>query len=179
MGIDNKRYRGDYMARPFEGVFGNTAELRVMEFLLPLKELDFNISELADEVGISRPTATKVVNKFVEYNVMKISRTQSGTTYYDLNGDSPFVKLFEDLNNLIIEQMLDEDILNQIHDFWQSDIKNSRIAGKKPELIPDVSEIIGSTELPWPSPSDKDYGGMDVPFLDDDQLYGGGSNAAG
>jgi len=167
------------MTRPFEGVFGNTAELRVMEFLLPLKDLDFNISELAEEVGISRPTATKVVNKFVEYNVMKISRIQSGTTYYDLNGDSPFVTLFEDLNNLIIEQILDEETLYQIHDLWQSDNNTSRAVKKKPKILTNVSEMIVSTELSWPRPSNREYGEVDVPILSGNQSYGGGSNVAG
>jgi len=167
------------MTRPFEGIFGNTAELRVIEFLLPLKKLDFNISELAEEIGISRPTATKVVNKFVKYNVMKISRIQGGTTYYGLNSDSPFVTLFEDLNNLIIEQMLDKETLYQIHDLWKRDIKASRFVEKKLKVFPDVSEMIGLTELSWPHPSDRDYGEVDVPFLSSDQLYGGGSDVAG
>lgn len=179
MQMDLKIHGGNDMTRPFEGVFGNTAELRVMEFLLPLKDLDFNISELAEEAGISRPTATKVVNKFVEYGVMKISRTESQATYYDLNGDSPFVMLFEDLNNLIIEQMLDEEILFQIHDQCQIDSKTSQALKKKPKIPINDSSMIASTELAWPRPSSREYGELEVPFLSGDQINGGGPNVAG
>ncbi|CVK34330.1 conserved protein of unknown function [Methanoculleus bourgensis] len=42
------------MVRPFEGVFGNTCELRLLEFLLPLDGMKFNITELSEEAGVSR-----------------------------------------------------------------------------------------------------------------------------
>ena len=51
------------MALPFEGVFGNNCELRVMEFLLPLRSMEFNITELAEEAGITvRVTRTLMLS---------------------------------------------------------------------------------------------------------------------
>lgn len=47
------------MAKPFEGLLGNSGELRMIEYLLPLEGIDFNITELGEEVGVSRVTATK------------------------------------------------------------------------------------------------------------------------
>ena len=91
--------------KPFEGIFGNTCELRIIEFLLPLKGIGFNISELAEEAGVSRATAAKVINKFIGYGIMTVSREQDGTKHYKVNPGSPFVKLFEDLNNIIIEEL--------------------------------------------------------------------------
>ena len=40
----------------FEGLLGNNCELRMLEYLLPLDGMDFNITELAEEVGVSRLT---------------------------------------------------------------------------------------------------------------------------
>ncbi|MCK9278853.1 MAG: ArsR family transcriptional regulator, partial [Methanoculleus sp.] len=58
------------MTRPFEGVFGNTCELRLLEFLLPLYDMKFNVTELSEEAGVSRVTAGRVVKKFVEWGIL-------------------------------------------------------------------------------------------------------------
>jgi len=107
------------MSKPFESLLGNNCELRIIEFLLPFEGVEFNITELAREAGVSRPTADRVIKKFVEWGFMKISTTHGGTTYYELNPESPFLRLFEDFNNLIIERMLDDEELYRIHDAWQ------------------------------------------------------------
>ena len=55
------------MSAPFEGIFGDSRELRLIQFLLPTKGLEFNISELARETGISRQTMIKLVRKFEKW----------------------------------------------------------------------------------------------------------------
>jgi DNA-binding transcriptional regulator GbsR (MarR family) len=96
------------MVAPFEGLFGDTSELRTIQFLLPVSGLRFNISELARETRISRQTMMRVVAKLTKWNVLKIAGRHGGANYYALNQDSGFIKAFEDLDNLIIEQMEDE-----------------------------------------------------------------------
>jgi DNA-binding transcriptional regulator GbsR (MarR family) len=96
------------MVAPFEGLFGDTSELRTIQFLLPVSDLRFNISELARETRISRQTMMRVVAKLTKWNVLKIAGRHGGANYYALNQDSGFIKTFEDLDNLIIEQMEDE-----------------------------------------------------------------------
>ena len=43
----------DNNMKPFEGLLGNNCELRMLEYLLPLDGMDFNITKLAEEVGVS------------------------------------------------------------------------------------------------------------------------------
>jgi len=97
------------MVAPFEGLFGDTSELRTIQFLLPASGLRFNISELARETRISRQTMMRVVAKLTKWNVLKIAGRHGGANYYALNQDSGFIKAFEDLDNLIIEQMEGEE----------------------------------------------------------------------
>ena len=106
------------MRKPFEGIFGNTAELRLLEFLLPLEGIDFNITEFAEEVGISRPTAQKIVKKFLEYNILKISREHGGIKYYELNTDSPFVVLMNEINNILIARMIGPEVMREVQQYW-------------------------------------------------------------
>jgi len=105
------------MTAPFEGAFGDTSELRVIQFLLPLKGLEFNMSELARGTGISRQTIVSVMRKLLKWNVLKLTSKHGNANYYAINENSGFVEAFENLNNCIIEQLLGEDELASIADY--------------------------------------------------------------
>lgn len=99
------------MAEPFEKIFGDTSELRVIESLLPNKDRDFNITEIADESDISRQAAIPVVKKFLEWNLLKIDSKRGNANYYKVNEDSDFIKAFREINNSIITRLLGEEEL--------------------------------------------------------------------
>lgn len=107
------------MSNPFEGLLGNNSELRMLEYLLPLDGIDFNITELAEEVGVSRVTATRVAKKFAEWDVLN-STARSGVTYYSINPESPIVKNIIQFNNILIENILGDEALYEIHDYWET-----------------------------------------------------------
>ena|SRR3990167_9195241 len=107
------------MIKPFEGLLGNNCELRMLEYLLPLQGIEFNIAELAEEVGVSRVTATRIIKKFVEWGVLKLPRTVGNTTY-SINHESPIVKSIEQFNNVLIENILGDETLYEIHDYWET-----------------------------------------------------------
>lgn len=107
------------MTSPFEGLLGNNSELRMLEYLLPLDGIDFNITELAEEVGVSRVTATRVVKKFAEWGMLN-SRARAGVTYYSINPESAIVKNIEQFNNILIENILGDEALYEIHDYWET-----------------------------------------------------------
>ena len=138
------------MRKPFEGIFGNTAELRLLEFLLPLEGLSFNLSELAEEAGVSRPTSQKVVEKFVEHGIMKIAKKEGITKFYEINKSSPFVFFFEEINNSLIEEMLSEDTLIEIRRYWES--KAPKPEAFESETIDSKPEI-AKVEMDWPKPT--------------------------
>ena len=105
------------MSKPFEGLFGDGSELRLIQFMLPSKGLEFNISELARGTGVTRQTLVHVVKKLVNWNVLKIASKHGNANYYALNEDSGYVEAFESLNNCIIEQILGTEELARIADY--------------------------------------------------------------
>lgn len=136
------------MAGPFEGILGGNCELKILEFLLPLKDMDFNISELAEEAEVSRPTANNVIKKFVEWGIMEVSQRRGGNDYYQINPDSPFVIAIENFNNTIIEHILGEETLHEIHDYWKQHAPKPSAATtsveakpEMPEFSPEVSDL--------------------------------------
>ena len=132
------------MRKPFEGIFGNTSELRMLEFLLPLEGIDFNITELAEEVGISRPTAQKIVKKFLEYDILKISSEKGGVKYYELNTSSPFVRLIDEINNVLIAKMVGPEVMQEVEEYWNAQ-KESR--EKTLDLSSDIENLPISNAL--------------------------------
>lgn len=115
------------MSRPFEGLLGNNSELRMLEYLLPLEGIEFNITELAEEVGISRVTATRNIKKFVEWGILNLTRAAGATTYYSLNHESPIVKSIEQFNNTLIENILGYETLYEIHEYWETQRPHSLV----------------------------------------------------
>jgi len=102
-----------HMPRPFEGVFGNTCELRLLEFLLPLEGMEFNVTELSDEVGVSRVTAGRVVKKFVAWGILNASNRK--IPRYSINPSSPIVRALESVNNALIGQIIAEEKKEDMH----------------------------------------------------------------
>jgi len=105
------------VSAPFEKIFGDTSELRVIQFLLPMNGLEFNISDMARGADISRQALNNVVKKLLKWNVLKITSKHGNANYYALNETSGFIEAFENLNNRIIEQMLGEETLAEIADY--------------------------------------------------------------
>lgn len=104
--------------KPFEGLLGNTSELRMIEYLLPLEGVEFNLTELAEEVDLSRPSATRAVKKFVEWGLIN-SKRKGSSIYYSINLESPIIKNILQLNNLLIEKILGEETLYEIGDYLE------------------------------------------------------------
>ena len=120
------------MTNPFEGVLGNSSELRMLELLLPMHGVEFNVSELAEEVKVSRVTVTKVVKKFVEWDMLRTRRI-SNVTLYSINENSPIVKSIVQFNNRLIEHMLGEETLFEIGDYLAHRVQN--IPAHEPQIM--------------------------------------------
>ncbi len=107
------------MSKPFEGLFGNNSELRIIEYLLPLKDIEFSINELAKDVGISKIIADRNIKKFVKWGLLSLTRTTGTTSYYSVNDKSPILKCIEQFNNALIENILGDEKLYEIHEYLE------------------------------------------------------------
>ncbi|HOE52842.1 MAG TPA: hypothetical protein PKO24_04335 [Methanomassiliicoccales archaeon] len=93
--------------RPFEGILGNTVELRILERLIASPDAEFNVAELSSMTGVHRDSASKVINKFVGWNVL-VRTTKGKMDFYRLNSDEPLVVSINAFNDSLIMQMFPE-----------------------------------------------------------------------
>jgi DNA-binding IclR family transcriptional regulator len=73
-------------------VFGAHPDVRVLEFLAQHPEFDYNLSELARNADVSRPTAYKVVARLTKRGILARTRRVGASWFYRLNPASPLVK---------------------------------------------------------------------------------------
>ena len=90
---------------PFEGLFGDTPEGRLLEHFLSMPRATFSVNELLEHVDISRPTLMNKLHRFVELEVINEVRTVRPMVF-QLNGDSDLVRAVNLLNYALIDQIV-------------------------------------------------------------------------
>jgi DNA-binding MarR family transcriptional regulator len=95
------------MKQPFGGLFGDTCETRLLQFLLPMYGIEFDMTELTEEIGLTRQSIAKAMKKFSDRDMVRI-RKEGRTWLYSINEESPLVKRLEDFDNALIESMIGE-----------------------------------------------------------------------
>jgi len=72
--------------------FGDTPQLRVLDFLIDNNFFDYPITEIARESNVSYNSLKLFLNDFIESGVLIKTRKIGKSDYYKLNIENPFVK---------------------------------------------------------------------------------------
>ena len=87
-------------------VFGKAPKIKVLEFLIEGRELDYSVSDIAEGAGIGRTTLFRIWNDFVELGIVKPTRVIGNAKLYKLNLENAFVrKMAELFDTLVIEPL--------------------------------------------------------------------------
>ena len=97
------------MARePFESLLGSTVELGLIEHLLSLPKLEFNVTELARQAKISRQSVYSVLRKFQRWKITREVGRRGNMTFYVIDLDSPVVQSLYAFNEALLGEMYPE-----------------------------------------------------------------------
>lgn len=72
--------------------FGNTPQLRVLDFLIDNHFFDYPITEIARESNVSYNSLKIFLNSFIESGILIKTRKVGKSDYYKLNIENPFIK---------------------------------------------------------------------------------------
>ena len=90
----------------FTKSIGNTPKIKVLEFLIEGRELDYSISDIAEGAGIGRTTLFRMWSDLIDLKIIKHTRDMGNAKLYRLNLSNPFVKKIIDLfDSLVIETL--------------------------------------------------------------------------
>ncbi len=96
-------------------VYGKSLRNLVVEYLLEMRDLDFAVGDMAEELDISRPKAYEIIKILIKENIVKKSRIISGTQLFILNKDEAKVKLlmktFDECLNLIVDKYQEKSLI--------------------------------------------------------------------
>ena len=72
--------------------FGDTPQLRILDFLIDNQMFDFPLTEIARESNVSYNSLKFLFPRFIASNVVYKTRKIGKSDYYKLNLKNPFVK---------------------------------------------------------------------------------------
>lgn len=90
--------------------FGDTPQLRVLDFLIENYIFDFPMTEIAKESNVSYNSIKLFFGRFVKSGILIKTRKVGKSDYYKLNVENPFIKTLIQADwNLIKENILSEN----------------------------------------------------------------------
>src|SRR3989344_9048219 len=93
----------------FRKAVGNTPKIKVLEFLIEGRELDYSLSDIAEGSGIGRTTLFRIWNDFENLKLINPTRTIGNAKLFKLNLENPFVKKLVELFDALIMNSLNEN----------------------------------------------------------------------
>jgi len=91
-----------YMETLFREALGDTPKLRVLEFLIEGRELDYSISDIAEGAEIGRTTLFRIWDDLIKAEIIKPTRVIGNAKLYQLNTDNLLVQKMIELFDEII-----------------------------------------------------------------------------
>ncbi len=76
----------------FRKALGDTPQIRVLEFLIEGRELDYSITDIAEGAEIGRTTLFRIFDELIKNKIISPTRTIGNAKLYKLNQENLFVK---------------------------------------------------------------------------------------
>ncbi len=90
----------------FIELLGDSPTIRVLDFLLTERELDFSISDMARNAGIGRATLYRIWEQLIENKIIIPTRTIGKSKLYKLNLKNPKIKKLIEIDDMLILEEL-------------------------------------------------------------------------
>lgn len=90
----------------FIELLGDSPSIKVLDYLLTERELDFSISDMARNAGIGRATLYRIWNQLIKNELIIPTRTIGKSKLYKLNVENPKIKKLIEIDDMLILEEL-------------------------------------------------------------------------
>ncbi len=90
----------------FVNFIGESPTVKVLDHLLTVREVDFSITDLAENAGIGRATLYRIWNDLMKNEILIFTRVIGKAKLYKLNMENPKIKKLAEMYDLIILENL-------------------------------------------------------------------------
>ena len=96
-------------------MFGDSPTIKVLDYLLTEKGLDFSISDIARNSGIGRATLYRIWDDLIKNQIIMPTRVIGKSRLYKLNSQNPKIKKLVEIDNMLILEELRNKAEKQKH----------------------------------------------------------------
>ena len=90
----------------FIELFGDSPTIKVLDYLLTERELDFSISDMARNSRIGRATLYRIWAQLIKNQIILPTRVIGKSKLYKLNINNPKIKKLIEIDNMLILEEL-------------------------------------------------------------------------
>ena len=90
----------------FIELFGESPTIKVLDYLLTERELDFSISDMARNAGIGRATLYRIWEQLIKNEIIMPTRVIGKSQLYKLNVGNPKIKKLIEIDDMLIIEKL-------------------------------------------------------------------------
>lgn len=106
--IKKRKIKGDKKSLLIQ--FINSPKIKIFDFLLDNKPLDFSKEEIARGVGLSKTSLHKYWNEIEKHGIVKVTRSFGKTKLYTLNSKNPVTQKIIELEKALIAEAISKAI---------------------------------------------------------------------
>ncbi len=97
----------------FVRFLGDSPKIRVLDMLITGRELDYSISDIAEQAGIGRATFYRMMDELLQNKIIMQTRKFGNIQLYKINVNNEFVKGLVDLYDHVIKIASEKEIKRQ------------------------------------------------------------------
>jgi Fe2+ or Zn2+ uptake regulation protein len=94
------------MASIFIRYLGNSPKIRILDYLLTVRELDFSLTDIAENSGIGRATLYRLLDDMIKEKIIIPTRTVGRAKLFKLNMENTQIKQITKLYDSFLLQNL-------------------------------------------------------------------------
>ena len=87
---------------------GDSPTIRILDYLLTERELDFSMSDMAENAGIGRATLYRMWDSLLQHDVIVATREIGQAKLFRLNTKNPKIKKLIEIYDLLIVEDLQQ-----------------------------------------------------------------------
>ena len=99
----------------FIELFGDSPTIKILDFLLTERELDFSISDMARNAGIGRATLYRIWEQLIKNEIITPTRIIGKSKLYKLNVQNPKIQKLIQIDDMLILEELRNKAEKQRH----------------------------------------------------------------
>ena len=90
-------------------IYGNSPNIKILNFLLSFPKNEFTVSDIIEELGMSKTTFYKYFDELINIGMIKVNPKTTKPKLYSINIDSPIVQNMRKNIDFVSEKIADKE----------------------------------------------------------------------